>query len=84
MGQPFINPDRETSIKIFGLANTLNRPLSDCKDDQERKELSERKAEALVYFDQLGEKLDDIKHWNKTSKSGPLKDSVFYNTIKSL
>ena len=83
MGQPFINPDKETSIKIFGLANTLNRPLSDCKDEQERKELSERKAEALVYFDQLGEKLDDIKKFNKQMTSLP-RDSVFCNTIKSL
>ena len=84
MGQPFINLDKETSITIYGYANTLNRPLSDCKDEQERKKLSERKAKALAYFDQLGEKLDDIKQYNKTSKSGPLKDSVFYNTIKSL
>ena len=83
MGQPFINPDKETSIKIFGLANTLNSPLSDCKDEQERKELSERKAEALVYFDQLGDKLDRIKKFNKVMTSLP-RNSVFYNTVKSL
>jgi hypothetical protein len=84
MGQPVINPATETSVRIYGFANSLNRPLSHCKDEQERKELSERKTEALIYFNELGEKLDIIKNWNENSKSGPIKNSLIYNKIKSI
>jgi hypothetical protein len=81
MGQPLINPATATSIKIYGLANSLNKPLSHCKDEQERKELLKRKTEALIYFNELG---DIIKDWNENSKSGPTKNSLIYNKIKSI
>jgi|TARA_R100000479_G_C6295732_1_gene168288 hypothetical protein len=84
MGQPLINPATATSIKIYGLANSLNKPLSHCKDEQERKELLKRKTEALIYFNELGAKLDIIKDWNENSKSGPTKNSLIYNKIKSI